>query len=132
MTEVGQIHVGDMINVFRHGSLVMENLGDSSTQHSGSVLYGTVQGAIGKVFCCKSSFYPLLTNLFYSGMVTSLPPDFFAFLSDLQRNLCRVIKSVGRIEHDFWRSFKNERKTEAMEVRAFSCRANAFSHMSLL
>ena len=26
MTEVGQIHVGDMINVFRHGSLVMENL----------------------------------------------------------------------------------------------------------
>ena len=47
MTEVGQIHVGDMINVFRHGSLVMENLGDSSTQHSGSVLYGTVQGAIG-------------------------------------------------------------------------------------
>merc|ERR1712080_261324 len=63
MTEVGQIHVGDMINVFRHGSLVMENLGDSSTQHSGSVLYGTVQGAIG--------------------MVTSLPPDFFAFLSDL-------------------------------------------------
>ena len=50
-------------------------------------------------------------------MVTSLPPDFFAFLSDLQRNLCRVIKSVGRIEHDFWRSFMNERKTEAMEVR---------------
>ena len=49
MTEVGQIHVGDMINVFRHGSLVMENLGDSSTQHSGSVLYGTVQGAIGKI-----------------------------------------------------------------------------------
>ena len=47
MTEVGQIHVGDMINVFRHGSLVMENLGDSSTQHSGSILYGTVQGAIG-------------------------------------------------------------------------------------
>jgi hypothetical protein len=47
MTEVGQIHVGDMINVFRHGSLVMENLGDSSTPHSGSVLYGTVHGAIG-------------------------------------------------------------------------------------
>ena len=47
MTEVGQIHIGDMINVFRHGSLVMENLGDSSTPHTGSVLYGTVHGAIG-------------------------------------------------------------------------------------
>ena len=52
----------------------------------------------------------------FLGMVTSLPPDFFSFLSDLQRNLCRVIKFVGRIDHDFWRSFMNERKTEAMEV----------------
>ena len=58
------------------------------------------------------------------GMVTSLPPDFFAFLSDLQRNLCRTIKSVGRIEHDFWRSFMNERKTEAMEVRPFKFKCN--------
>ena len=48
MTEVGQIHVGDQINVFCHGSLVMENLGDSSTPHTGSILYGTVHGAIGK------------------------------------------------------------------------------------
>ncbi len=97
MTEVGQIHIGDQINVFRHGSLVMENLGDSSTQHSGSVLYGTVHGAIG--------------------MITSLPQEFFQFLADLQKNLCRTIKSVGKIDHDFWRSFVNERKTEAMEVR---------------
>ena len=49
MTEVGQIHVGDQINVFCHGSLVMENLGDSSTPHTGSILYGTVHGAIGKM-----------------------------------------------------------------------------------
>ncbi len=48
MTEVGQIHVGDMINVFRHGSLVMQNLGDTSTPHSGSILYGTVHGALGE------------------------------------------------------------------------------------
>ena len=48
MTEVGQIHVGDQINVFCHGSLVMENLGDASTPHTGSILYGTVHGAIGK------------------------------------------------------------------------------------
>ena len=124
MTEVGQIHVGDMINVFRHGSLVMENLGDSSTQHSGSILYGTVQGAIGMKYFLKNSvklnyiFYICIFSIF-SGMVTSLPPDFFSFLSDLQRNLCRVIKFVGRIDHDFWRSFMNERKTEAMEVLNF-------------
>merc|ERR1719510_2329935 len=95
MTEVGQIHAGDMINVFRHGSLVMENLGDSSTPHTGSILYGTVQGAIG--------------------MVTSLPQELFDFLTNLQRRLCQVIRSVGKIEHNQWRSFTNERKTELME-----------------
>ena len=56
MTEVGQIHVGDQINAFCHGSLVMENLGDSSTPHTGSILYGTVHGAIGK-FSTYSQWY---------------------------------------------------------------------------
>merc|ERR1719411_1030958 len=95
MTEVGQIHVGDQINAFCHGSLVMENLGDFLIPHTGSILYGTVHGAIG--------------------MVTQLPQEFFEFLTDFQRRLCYVIRSVGRIDHDFWRSFMNERKTEAME-----------------
>ncbi|TRY64004.1 hypothetical protein TCAL_00788 [Tigriopus californicus] len=95
MTEVGQIHVGDMINVFRHGSLVMQNLGDTTTPHQGSVLFGTVHGAIG--------------------MVTQLPQEFFEFLTEIQRRLTRVIKSVGKIEHEVWRSFHNERKTEPME-----------------
>lgn len=48
MQEVGQFHVGDMINVFRHGSLVMQNLGETSTPTRGCVLFGTVGGAIGK------------------------------------------------------------------------------------
>ena len=52
---------------------------------------------------------------FFQGMVTSLPTDFYNFLNELQKNLTRAIKSVGRIDHDFWRSFMNERKTEAME-----------------
>ena len=52
------------------------------------------------------------------GMVTQLPQEFFEFLTDFQRRLCYVIRSVGKIEHDQWRSFCNERKTEAMEVKS--------------
>lgn len=48
MQEVGLFHVGDMVNVFRHGSLVMQNLGETSTPTSGCVLFGTVEGAIGE------------------------------------------------------------------------------------
>jgi len=94
INEHGQIHVGDMINVFCHGSLVMENLGDSSTPHTGSILYGTVHGAIG--------------------MVTQLPQDYFEFLNKLQQRLTRVIKSVGKIEHSQWRRFSNDRKQVPM------------------
>ena len=85
-----------MINVFCHGSLVMENLGDSSTPHTGSILYGTVHGAIG--------------------MVTQLPQDFYDFLNKLQHRLCRVIRSVGKIEHAQWRGFSNDRKQVPMAV----------------
>ncbi|QQP55147.1 Uncharacterized protein FKW44_008243, partial [Caligus rogercresseyi] len=48
-------------------------------------------------------------------LVTQLPTDFFDFLTDLQNRLTKVIKTVGKVEHKYWRSFSNERKTEPME-----------------
>ncbi|VEN37337.1 unnamed protein product [Callosobruchus maculatus] len=95
MHEVGQFHVGDMINVFRHGSLVMQNVGESSTPTRGCVLFGTVGGAIG--------------------LVTQIPQDFYEFLIDLQNKLATVIKSVGKIEHSYWRAFHTDIKTENCE-----------------
>ncbi|XP_061415888.1 DNA damage-binding protein 1 [Lethenteron reissneri] len=93
LQEVGQLHLGEFVNVFCHGSLVMQNLGESSTPTQGSVLFGTVNGMIG--------------------LVTSLSEGLFTLLQDMQGRLTKVIKSVGKIEHSFWRSFHNERKTEA-------------------
>ncbi|XP_044728814.1 DNA damage-binding protein 1 isoform X2 [Chrysoperla carnea] len=95
MQEVGQFHLGDMVNVFRHGSLVMQNLGETSTPTTGCVLYGTVSGAIG--------------------LVTQISAEFYEFLHDLQERLARVIKAVGKIEHSFWRSFNTDIKTEPSE-----------------
>ncbi|KRT81570.1 hypothetical protein AMK59_5988, partial [Oryctes borbonicus] len=95
MQEVGQFHVGDMINVFRHGSLVMQNLGETSTPTSGCILFGTVGGAIG--------------------LVTQIPADFYEFLLELQNKLASVIKSVGKIDHSYWRSFHTDIKTEDSE-----------------
>lgn len=95
MQEVGQFHLGDMVNVFRHGSLVMQHLGESSTPTQGCVLYGTTSGAIG--------------------LVTQIPPPFYEFLRNLEYKLVSVIKSVGKIEHNFWRSFNTDLKTEACE-----------------
>ena len=42
-----------------------------------------------------------------------MPKPFFDFLHEIQTKLNKVIKSVGKIDHEFWRSFATERKTEA-------------------
>lgn len=48
LQEVGVFHLGEFVNVFCHGSLVLQNLGETSTPTQGSVLFGTVNGMIGE------------------------------------------------------------------------------------
>lgn len=95
MPEVARFHLGDVVNVFRHGSLVMQNIGERSTPNQGCVLYGTVYGAIG--------------------IVTQIPQDFYEFLHSLEERLANTIKSVGKIEHSYYRSFHTQEKTEPCE-----------------
>lgn len=95
MPEVAQYHLGDMVNVFRHGSLVMQNVGEKTTPTHGCILYGTVSGAIG--------------------LVTQIPADFYDFLRSLEARLTHTIKSVGKIEHSFFRTYSTDMKQEACE-----------------
>jgi DNA damage-binding protein 1 len=95
MPEVAQFHLGDMINVFRHGSLAMQNVGERTTPTQGCILYGTVSGAIG--------------------LVTQISTEFFDFLKSLEERLTHTIKSVGKIDHSAWRSFRTDQKIEACE-----------------
>ena len=46
------------------------------------------------------------------GLCAGIQKSVFEFLQQVQKKLVKVIKSVGKIDHDFWRSFHNERKTE--------------------
>lgn len=95
MPEVAHYHLGDMVNVFRHGSLVMQNVGEKTTPTAGCILYGTVSGAIG--------------------LVTQIPPDFYEFLRSLEFRLTQTIKSVGKIDHSFYRSYYTDMKQEPCE-----------------
>jgi len=40
----------------------------------------------------------------------------FEFLTDLERSLATVIKGVGKINHQYWRSYHSEIKTEPSEA----------------
>ncbi|KFP83830.1 DNA damage-binding protein 1, partial [Apaloderma vittatum] len=107
LQEVGLSHLGEFVNVFCHGSLVMQNLGETSTPTQGSVLFGTVNGMIG--------------------LVTSLSESWYNLLLDMQNRLNKVIKSlpyalvvwggcwsvwIRFLDGNTWRSFHTERKTE--------------------
>lgn len=87
---VGEYHLGEFVNRFRHGSLVMR-LPDSDVGQIPTVIFGTVNGVIG--------------------VIASLPHEQYLFLEKLQTNLRKVIKGVGGLNHEQWRSFNNEKKT---------------------
>ncbi|KAL3616849.1 DNA damage-binding protein 1a [Castilleja foliolosa] len=87
---VGEYHLGEFVNRFRHGSLVMR-LPDSDSGQIPTVIFGTVNGVIG--------------------VIASLPNEQYVFMEKLQTNLRKVIKGVGGLVHEQWRSFYNEKKT---------------------
>lgn len=86
---IGEYHLGEFVNRFRHGSLVM-CLPDLEAGHIPTVIFGTINGVIG--------------------VIASLPHDQYLFLEKLQSNLVKVIKGVGGLSHEQWRSFNNEKK----------------------
>jgi len=92
MSEVGLYHLGEFVNVFRHGSLVMHHAGENMIPVQGRVLFGTTAGVVG--------------------MVAQLPQDFFNQLLEVQNRLSKVIKSVGKIQHSHWRSYYTEQKRD--------------------
>ena len=88
---VGQFHLGEFVNRFRKGSLVMQ-LPESGSTSIETLIFCSVNGVIG--------------------IVASLPPEKYQMLHKLEQCLNQVIKGVGGLSHQQWRSFYNERKVE--------------------
>ncbi|KAK8512973.1 hypothetical protein V6N13_090284 [Hibiscus sabdariffa] len=78
----GEYYLGEFVNRFRHGSLVMRSP-DSDVVQIPTVIFGTVNGVIG--------------------VVASLLHEQFIFLEKLQSSLRKVIKGVGGLSHEQWR-----------------------------
>jgi len=92
MHEVAQYHLGEMVNVIVKGSLVLQQASDCTLATRGSFIFGSVHGCVGALVPISQDLYNLLI--------------------EIQTNLAKTIKSVGKIEHGFWRTFLAERKIE--------------------
>ncbi|KAF9925024.1 DNA damage-binding protein 1a [Linnemannia zychae] len=88
----GGWHLGDQINRFKHGSLVMTNQ-EGDAPAIPKLLFATVSGAIG--------------------VVATLTADNYQILHHLETNLSKVVRGVGGLDHSKWRQFRNNQRTLA-------------------
>lgn len=95
---VGQYHVGEFVNKFRHGSLVMR-LPDSELSTIPIVLFGAISGAVG--------------------VVASITAQHFEVLAKLQDAMRKIVKGVGGFSHSEFRSFSSPFTRSSTESRGF-------------
>jgi len=85
---VGEYHIGEYVNKFRHGSL-RRKVTEAEDKYP-TVLFGTVNGCIG--------------------VLAQLPQEQYQFLTKVQGALTKVVKGVGGLDHAEWRSFSSMQK----------------------
>ncbi|CAO3672742.1 unnamed protein product [Umbelopsis vinacea] len=85
---IGEWHLGEFVNRFRKGSLVMSHSEAITT--SSSTLFGTINGVLG--------------------VMHSLTADQYLLLSQVESNIIHVVGSIGHFDHSQWRSFRSDRR----------------------
>ncbi|KAI8896806.1 CPSF A subunit region-domain-containing protein [Globomyces pollinis-pini] len=87
----GKFHLGELVNRFRKGSLVM-NQPDQPNNAIPHLLFCTVNGSIG--------------------VIAKLDKKMFDVLSKVQIVMESTLVAVGNLSHSKWREFQNARKKE--------------------
>ena len=94
----GEYHVGELVNKFARGSLVM-SLRDGDNLQLPTLLFGTANGVIG--------------------VLASLPKDVYDFTERLQTCMNKHVAGVGGFKHSEWRSFRHELRGKSEPARNF-------------
>ncbi|CAF0737244.1 unnamed protein product [Adineta ricciae] len=91
LTRLGQYHLAEQINIFRHGHLVTQQTSESIISLATCSLMGATSG--------------------YIGLVVQLPHSLYRLLTSLEKSLAQHIPSVGQIEHSTWRSMRSDKQS---------------------
>ena len=92
LQQVGLFHLGDSVNVFHPGSLVVQFPNESSRDIKRTTLLGTVDGVVG--------------------LILSIDVQLYKSLEAIQNSLTKIVKSVGKIDHSQWRSYRAFKSTQ--------------------
>ena len=116
MQSYGCIHLGEQINVFRHGSLGMQQQSNEllSNHFQCRILSGTVSGSIILFAQLSNMMFKILNELqirlskFYT---TAGKINLFFNLKKLK--FFQKFKIIGKIPYEKWRDFDSERRIES-------------------
>ncbi|VDN25632.1 unnamed protein product [Cylicostephanus goldi] len=88
LAEAGMFYLGEMVNVFRRGSLVSSHV-DNPLPITKPILFGTIDGTIG--------------------LIVQLPEKYFKFFSEVEKGVARETDNCMRIDHAVYRQFTSEK-----------------------
>ncbi|KAI9905788.1 hypothetical protein PsorP6_013830 [Peronosclerospora sorghi] len=115
---VGEFHLGEFVNRFRHGSLVMQNQSSVQAPARGSSASSDMVDVAAPVVSVPpphSMLFGTVSGMI--GVILSISKEQYAFLLRVQQALTQVVQGVGGFSHKEWRTFENRRSVS--EARNF-------------
>ncbi|KAI8100016.1 CPSF A subunit region-domain-containing protein [Halteromyces radiatus] len=93
MDVVGEYHLGDLINRMHHGTLADEMDTLTKTRDTWTIVYATVNGAIGTMM--------------------GISEEEYEYLLTVQERLLEISPPIGQLDYASWRAFNNGTRTGA-------------------
>jgi DNA damage-binding protein 1 len=116
MEAQGEFHLGDCVNVMRKGSLNSQPTDQDVAPSSGSSASASLSAGHSGAGLTVSAAGPNSTSILYGtvdgaiGTLITLSYESFVFFSTLERAIKTLVPAAGGLSHDDWRSFYNERR----------------------
>ena len=75
LQEIGLFHLGDQVNQFQKGSLVMQNNDNPAFREIQTIIFGTITGSIGVVASLPAEIYSQIADVEVSAKTSTLHSD---------------------------------------------------------
>ncbi|KAG1687986.1 hypothetical protein DVH05_004505 [Phytophthora capsici] len=113
---VGEFHLGEFVNRFRYGSLVMQNNSSSQAPTGPSAMVDVGERApVAPAVQNQSMLFGTVSGMI--GVILPISNTQYSFLIRVQEALTHIVKGVGGFSHKDWRMFENRRSVS--EARNF-------------
>ncbi|KAL0476643.1 DNA damage-binding protein 1 [Acrasis kona] len=111
---VGKYHLGDFVNKFAHGRLVMNTMAKSSSDHDAPSSSSTAQDA------SQQEQQPIATTIYGTrsgaiGVIAQLPQDLYQYMHKVQHAMRESVVGIGGLKHQEYRAYRTERRSEDCE-----------------